>query len=133
MEALNVLRIEKGFITHAEIHGRVTAFDIGFDRMVSQKKDCVGNAASRREGLLDQQRAQLVGLKPVDPKDKLTGGAHLFAEGADAVRENDQGYVTSHCHSPTLGHAIGLGFLADGPNRYCPPVFVDPEGGLARG
>ncbi|MDO7630973.1 MAG: sarcosine oxidase subunit alpha, partial [Loktanella sp.] len=29
MEALNVLRIEKGFITHAEIHGRVTAFDIG--------------------------------------------------------------------------------------------------------
>ncbi|MFY8146738.1 MAG: sarcosine oxidase subunit alpha, partial [Rhodobacter sp.] len=26
MEALNVLRIEKGFITHAEIHGRVTAF-----------------------------------------------------------------------------------------------------------
>jgi len=27
MEALNVLRIEKGFITHAEIHGRTTAFE----------------------------------------------------------------------------------------------------------
>ena len=152
MEALNVLRIEKGFITHAEIHGRVTAFDIGFDRMVSQKKDCVGNAPSRREGLLDSQRAQLVGLKPVDPSGKLTGGGHLFADGADAVRENDQGYVTSHCHSPTLGHAIGLGFLVDGPNRYgdhvmmvdfvrnvrtlcevCHPVFFDPKGGRARG
>jgi methylglutamate dehydrogenase subunit C len=35
MEALNVLRIEKGFITHAEIHGRVTAFDIGMARMVT--------------------------------------------------------------------------------------------------
>jgi glycine cleavage system aminomethyltransferase T len=35
MEALNVLRIEKGHITHAEIHGRTTAFDIGMERMVS--------------------------------------------------------------------------------------------------
>ncbi|MGB5557374.1 MAG: sarcosine oxidase subunit alpha family protein, partial [Paracoccaceae bacterium] len=42
MEALNVLRIEKGHITHAEIHGRTTAFDIGFEPMVSAKKDCIG-------------------------------------------------------------------------------------------
>ncbi|NJR43769.1 MAG: hypothetical protein HC767_15050, partial [Akkermansiaceae bacterium] len=34
MEALNVLRIEKGFITHAEINGRVTAFDIGLSVVV---------------------------------------------------------------------------------------------------
>jgi heterotetrameric sarcosine oxidase alpha subunit len=47
MEALNVLRIEKGFITHAEIHGRVTAFDIGMDRLISRKKDCIGRAASQ--------------------------------------------------------------------------------------
>ncbi len=46
MEALNVLRIEKGFITHAEIHGRVTAFDIGLEKMVSAKKDCIGKAAA---------------------------------------------------------------------------------------
>ncbi len=152
MEALNVLRIEKGFITHAEIHGRVTAFDIGFDRMVSQKKDCIGNAASRRPGLLDIQREQMIGLKPVDPNESLTAGAHLFVEGADAVAANDQGYVTSVCHSPTLGHALGLGFLKDGPNRMgehvmlvdhvrdvrtlcevCHPVFFDPDGGRARG
>ena len=48
MEALNVLRIEKGFITHAEIHGRTTAFDIGMQRMVSQAKDCIGKAAAAR-------------------------------------------------------------------------------------
>ncbi|MBU2993926.1 sarcosine oxidase subunit alpha family protein [Octadecabacter sp. 1_MG-2023] len=152
MEALNVMRIEKGFITHAEIHGRTTAFDIGFDRMVSQKKDCIGNAASRREGLLDSQREQLVGLKPVEADGKLTSGAHLFVEGADAVRLNSQGYVTSVCFSPTLGHDLGLAFIKDGPNRYgehvmlvdhlrdvrtlcevCHPGFFDPEGGLARG
>ncbi|WP_375281993.1 sarcosine oxidase subunit alpha family protein [Pseudooctadecabacter sp.] len=152
MEALNVLRIEKGFITHAEIHGRVTAFDIGFDRMVSQKKDCVGNAASRRPGLLEAERPQLVGLKSVDPKDKITAGAHLFVKGADPVSANDQGYVSSVCWSPTLGSHIGLGFVADGPNRtgehivavdhvrgvrtvveVCHPVQFDPEGGRTRG
>ena len=30
MEALNVLRIEKGFITHAEIHGRTTPSTSGW-------------------------------------------------------------------------------------------------------
>ena len=38
VEALNVLRIEKGFITHAEIHGRTTASDIGMDRMNQPKE-----------------------------------------------------------------------------------------------
>ncbi len=63
MEALNVLRIEKGFITHAEIHGRVTAFDIGMERMVSAKKDCIGKAAAQRPGLWGPEREQLVGLR----------------------------------------------------------------------
>ena len=152
MEALNVLRIEKGFITHGEIHGRVTASDIGFGRMVSQKKDCIGNAMSQRPGLLDPEREQLVGLKPVEITGKLTAGAHLFVDGADAVSENDQGYVTSVCYSPTLGHDLAQAFLKDGPNRHgdhillvdhlrdvqtlcevCHPVFFDPTGGLARG
>jgi sarcosine oxidase subunit alpha len=152
MEALNVLRIEKGFITHAEIHGRTTAFDIGMGRMVSLKKDCIGKTASRRAGLLDDQREQLVGLKPVDPAKQLTAGAHLFVEGAEATRENDQGYVTSVCHSPTLGHALGLAFLQAGRARHgervmlvdhlrgirtlceiADPVFFDPTGGRARG
>jgi glycine cleavage system aminomethyltransferase T len=152
MEALNVLRIEKGFITHAEIHGRTTAFDIGMDKMVSLKKDCVGQAASRRPGLLDEEREQLVGLKPVHAGGRLTAGAHLFNQTAEAVRVNDQGYVTSVAPSATLGHMIGLGFLKRGRARHgevvrlvdhlrgietlctvCDPVFFDPEGGRLRG
>ena len=152
MEALNVLRIEKGFITHAEIHGRVTAFDIGMDRMVSLKKDCVGQAMSRRTGLLYGDRAQLVGLKPVGDVKQLSAGAHLFESDAEPVRVNGQGYITSVGFSPTLGSMLALGFLDRGRARHgevirmvdhmrgldaqvevCDPVFFDPEGGRVRG
>lgn len=144
MEALNGLRIEKGFITHAEIHGRVTAHDIGMEKMVSAKKDCIGKAAATRPGMWGPEREQLVGLKAQAP---ISAGAHLFVPGAEVHRETDQGYVTSVCWSPTLGHWLGLGFLKDGRARLgekvrlvdhlrgidviCEvsnPVFHDPEG-----
>ncbi len=116
MEALNVLRIEKGFITHAEIHGRTTAFDIGMEKMVSAKKDCIGKAAATRPGMIGPDRQQLVGLKPLTDT-QITAGAHLFAPSAKAVRVNDLGYVTSVCHSPTLNSYLGLGFLHNGRAR----------------
>ena len=146
LEALNVLRIEKGFITHAEIHGRTTAFDIGLQGMVSQKKDCIGKAASMRPGMHGPEREQLVGLRPVQPGQRLTAGAHLFTPGEDVKRENDQGYITSVGPSPDLGW-IGLGFLKNGRARMgemvrmvdhlrkidilcevCDPVFHDKAG-----
>jgi len=46
LEALNVLRIEKGFLTHAEMHGRTTAGDLGLGRMIAVGKDCIGKAAA---------------------------------------------------------------------------------------
>ncbi|MEL7183905.1 MAG: sarcosine oxidase subunit alpha family protein, partial [Pseudomonadota bacterium] len=108
MEALNVLRLEKGFITHAEITGRVTAFDIGMDRMISAKKDCIGKAASRRPALREG-REELVGLRAVDAGAPLSAGAHLFEVGMEQTPKSDQGYVTSVGHSPALGAHIGLG------------------------
>ncbi|KMK66478.1 sarcosine oxidase subunit alpha family protein [Puniceibacterium sp. IMCC21224] len=116
MEALNVLRIEKGHITHAEIHGRTTAFDIGMGRMVSAKKDCIGKVMSERPGLTGVRRQQMVGLRPV-ADGTVTAGAHLFAEGANVARETDEGYVTSVCWSPTLDCWLALGFLRDGRAR----------------
>ncbi|MEM9550727.1 MAG: sarcosine oxidase subunit alpha family protein [Pseudomonadota bacterium] len=152
MEALNVMRIEKGFITHSEIHGRTTAFDIGMDRMISNKKDCIGKTMARRPGLVDPDREQLIGLSPIGTVRDLTAGAHLFRSDDAATRENDQGYVTSVGYSPTLGHMIGLGFLRNGRARYgetlrmvdhlrnletlCVvqrPVFVDMSGERLRG
>ena len=152
MEALNVLRIEKGFITHSEIHGRVTAYDIGMERMISAKKDCIGKTMAARPGLIDPQRERLVGLKPAGASKQITAGAHLFNPDDEAVRVNDQGYVTSVAFSPTLGTNLALAFLKNGPERYgetvrmvdhardvetlCEvvnPIFFDPEGGRVRG
>ncbi len=150
MEALNVLRIEKGLITHAEIHGRVSAFDIGAERMVG-KKDCIGKVMSQRPGLTGPEREQLVGLRPLSGQE-VGAGAHLFNPGDQVHRVNDQGYVTSVCYSPTLGGWLGLAFLRDGRARHgqhirlvdhmrradvlcevCDPVFHDPQGGRLRG
>ena len=152
MEALNILRIEKGFITHAEIHGRTSADDVGLGRMVSAKKDCIGKAMSQRPGLSGPEREQLVGLKPAGAVKRFTGGAHIFNLDDAPVRENDQGYVTSQGFSPTLGHPIAYAFVKNGRARMgekvrmvdmvrnietvceiCPSVFVDPEGEKLRG
>ncbi|MFD0979622.1 sarcosine oxidase subunit alpha family protein [Tropicimonas aquimaris] len=152
MEALNVLRIEKGFPTHAEMHGRTTAFDLGLQGMLSPKKaDFIGRAGAARPGLLGPRREQLVGLVPLEPDWRLPAGAHLFRKGASATPETDQGYITSSAYSPTLGTHLALGFLAGGRERHgevvrmvdrlqetqalCEvrdPVFFDPEGGRMR-
>ena len=149
MEALNVLRIEKGLITHAEIHGRTTAFDIGAQKMVG-RKDCIGKASSQRPGLTGPEREQLVGLRPITDA-AIGAGAHLFNPGDKVHRSTDQGYVTSVCYSPTMEGWIGLAFLRDGRARHgqtvrlvdhmrgtdvlctvTDPVFHDPEGAKLR-
>jgi sarcosine oxidase subunit alpha len=151
MEALNVLRIEKGFVTHAEIHGRTTAFDIGLQGMVSGKKDCIGKTASQRPALTGEGREMLVGLRAA-AETPITAGAHLFVPGDPLDRAHAQGYVTSVGYSPTLGAWLGLGFLQGGRTRHgqrvrlvdrlrdidvlaevVNPVFFDPEGGRMRG
>ncbi|MGB5556774.1 MAG: glycine cleavage T C-terminal barrel domain-containing protein, partial [Paracoccaceae bacterium] len=129
-----------------------TAFDIGFEPMVSAKKDCIGKTMAARPGLTGPDREQLVGLRPVGAVRQLSAGAHLFDAGAEPVRANDQGYVTSVGYSPTLGHFLGLGFLRNGRARHgerirmvdhlrgldvvcevTDPVSFDPEGGRVRG
>ncbi len=147
VEALNVLRIEKGFITHSEIDGRTTPDDLGLGRMMAlQKPDFIGKRMSTRFGLTAADRLQLVGLRPLEKLEEFSAGAHLLKEDATPSMANDQGWVSSTCHSPTLGHTIGLAMLRSGRERYgetivvwdglhgrevlaqvCPPVFVDPE------
>ena len=147
-EAMGVMRIEKGHVTHAEINGTVVPADLGMGRMVSTKKtDFIGRAMLNREGIMDPDRVRLVGLKPVDAADDFAVGAHILNVGDAPSMAADQGYVTSTCFSPIVGSRIGLALIKRGPDRIgeevivwdalkeqytkaviCYPVFVDPEG-----
>ncbi len=145
-EAMAVMRIEKGHVAGNELNGTTTANDLGLGRLMSRDKDFIGRVLAGRPGLADAARPVLVGVKPVDASARLCAGAHFLAIGAKPTPDNDQGYLTSAAFSPTLGHAIGLGFLARGRERsgeriraYDPvrggdvvvevvsPVFLDPE------
>ena len=152
MEALNVLRIEKGFITHAEIDGRVTAKDIGMSNMISQDKTCIGKTMANRPGLISEQREQLVGIKPLNEDEVLLAGAHIYCLDEAPKRVNDQGHITSVCYSPSLKSSIGLALIKNGQKRIgekfkmvdhlrnseiiinvTSPVFFDKTGSRVRG
>ena len=125
VEALSVLRIEKGHVTHNEINGTVVPADLGFGKMVSQTKpDFIGKHMLSREGLVGPGRPQLVGVVPLDPKTSFRSGAHILNHGAEATLENDQGYVTSSCYSPNVSSTIGLALVNDGASRHGENVSV---------
>jgi len=131
LEALNVMRIEKGHATANELNGTTTALNLGMGRMVSKKKDSIGSILSERPGLTEADALKLVGLKPVDPENPVPAGAHLMTKDAKATASNDQGYVTSACYSPNLGHHIALGFLKAGDARLGEVIgLVSPLTGI---
>ena len=146
-EALGVMRIEKGHAAGNELNGTTTALNLGLGRMVSSKKDFIGNVLSRREGMNARDALNLVGLRPVDASKPVPAGGHLMATTGPVDAAHDQGYVTSAAYSPILESAIGLGFVKSGFERMgeqlrlvnpleeqdvlveiVSPHFVDPKG-----
>ena len=146
-EALGVMRIEKGHAAGNELNGTTTALNLGLGRMVSTKKDCIGNVLSRRDGMNAEGALNLVGLRPVDASKTVPAGGHLMTTTGPVDAAHDQGYVTSAAYSPILKSSIGLGFVKSGFKRMgeqlrlvnplegqevlveiVSPHFVDPEG-----
>jgi sarcosine oxidase subunit alpha len=116
-EALGVMRIEKGHAAGNELNGTTSAVNLGMGRMVSKAKDSIGSRLSEREGMNRADALVQVGIKPVDSADKVPAGAHLMNATGPVDAAHDQGYATSACYSPNLGHHIAIGFLKDGGNR----------------
>ena len=151
-EALGVMRVEKGHAAGNELNGQTTARDLGMARMVSGKKDCIGNVLSQRPALNRDNGLVMMGFRPVDRSRDLNAGAHFIAQGNAQTMANDEGYMTSVAFSPSLNHSIGLGFIERGSERkgeivmavdpirdseiqveIVSPHFYDPEGDLLRG
>jgi sarcosine oxidase subunit alpha len=117
IEALDVLRLEKGFIhVGGDTDGTTTPDDVGYGAMVRNKQsDFIGR---RSLALAFKDRPpplQLIGLRPLDGSRPLASGAQLFS--ASGPRTSGAGHVTSSAWSPTLGEPVALALLARGRSR----------------
>ena len=147
IEAMDVMRIEKGHSAGAEINGQRTAQSLGLGRMINKSKDSIGNVMSDRDAFNDPNASVLVGLKQLGCDAPLVGGSYLLKLNDALTEQADQGHVTSVAYSPNLKCTIGLGFLKNGADRMgermravnplqgqdveveiTSPVFIDPDG-----
>ena len=146
VEALSIMRIEKGHVAGGELNGTTTAGDLGLGKMMSTKKDFIGRMMATREGMVDPMRQCVVGIKPVDRTMKIRSGGHLLKHSDAPSMANDQGYICSVAWSPMLNMWLGLALLSNGRARHgevvkvfdglrghhylaeiCDPVHFDPE------
>ncbi len=118
VEALSIMRIEKGHVAGGELNGTTTAGDLGLGKMMSTKKDYIGRVMAQREGLVDPQRQCVVGIRPVDHTMKLRSGGHLLKQGDAPSMQADQGYICSVAWSPMLNMWLGLALLSNGRARH---------------
>jgi sarcosine oxidase subunit alpha len=144
IEALQVLRVEKGFIhIGTDTDGTTLPGDVGLARGIERKSaNFVGRRSLLRPAATDRARLQLVGLAPLDARSELPVGGQIAPHAPPAPIE---GRVTSSFMSPELGSPVALGLLAGGAGRLGAEVrvyhlgrefgarvvklpFVDPQG-----
>ncbi len=143
LEALDILRVEKGYLVGAEMNGQTTPQDLGMDSMLRSANACVGRELLDRPGLAEPERPRLVGLCAADEKSIFYAGAQLTRPEA---QRRTCGHVTSSVYSPARGQwialalvsrSIGVGseLIARDPVRgretnvrVSSPVHVDPAG-----
>jgi sarcosine oxidase subunit alpha len=144
IEALDILRLEKGYFIGAELNGQTTPLDLGMDALVKAGNSCVGRELMDRAGLQRADRPKLVGIRAVDSRSRFLAGAQLTTL-EEHVRSS--GYITSSAYSPSCGEWIGLALLsrqqaqegsvllardplrgAETPVRVTSPVHYDPSG-----
>ncbi len=149
IEALQVMRVEKGFIhIGTDTDGTTLPGDVGLARGIERKAaNFVGRRSLTRPAARDPERLQLVGLTPVDGRTLLPAGAQIARHSAPAPIE---GRVTSTFMSPELGYPVALGLLARGRERFGEQLrvyhlgseiaarvvrlpFVDPQGARVHG
>jgi heterotetrameric sarcosine oxidase alpha subunit len=118
IEALSIMRIEKGHVAGGELNGTTTAADLGLAKMMSSKKDYIGRMMATREGLMDKNRQCVVGIRPFDAADKIRAGSHILKKDDAPSMAADQGYISSVAWSPMLNMWLGLALLSNGRERH---------------
>jgi sarcosine oxidase subunit alpha len=121
IEALEILRIEKGYLhVGADTDSETQPADIGFGAAVGRKAaDFVGRRSLMRPRSVASGRKQLVGLALDDPKMVLPMGAHLLNDERQSI-----GFVGSSAASPILQRGVALALLEDGRSMHGQKVGV---------
>jgi sarcosine oxidase subunit alpha len=146
VEALMVMRIEKGFLhVGSDTDGTTYPQDVGFGPPIAKKADdFIGRRSMMRVNGQAADRRQLVGLEVTDGQGMLIVGAHVLPAGATKAEGSD-GWVTSSALSPTLGKPVAMAMVAGGAARLgqdiriwdmgrwraariVDPRFYDPQG-----
>ncbi len=143
LEALDILRVEKGYLVSSEINGETTPHDLNMDGLLKLQNPCLGRELLDRPAFHEPSRPRLVGVRARDGRTRILAGAQLTTEDEPG---RSAGYVTSAVYSPALGEWVGLALLArrlgeearivardplrggDTPLRIVSPVHVDPAG-----
>jgi sarcosine oxidase subunit alpha len=144
IDALDILRVEKGYLVSSELNGQTTPHDLNMDALVRQDNPCVGRLLLDRPAFHEATRERLVGVRAADGRASFLAGAQLTTL---SVANRSIGYVTSSVFSPTVNAWIGLALVARGaaiegavlmardPLRdretrvlITSPVHVDPTG-----
>jgi sarcosine oxidase subunit alpha len=144
IEALNILRAEKGYIyVGQDTDSETMPQDLGMSGPRNKRQDAyVGDRSLFIPATQAPHRKQLVGIA-VAEQEPLRLGAHAI--DVEAGRKRSLGYVTSSYFSPYLKRPIALGLIEAGQTRLGETLtfehlgqirtgqitatcFVDPEG-----
>ena len=109
IDALDILRVEKGYLVSSEINGETTPLDLGMEALVQLGNPCLGRELLDRPAFHEASRPRLVGLRALDGHSQFLAGAQLTTT---ATATRPCGHVTSSVFSPALGEWLGLALLA---------------------
>jgi sarcosine oxidase subunit alpha len=143
LDAVDILRVEKGYLVTAEINGETTPLDLGLEPLLRSGNRCLGRELLDRPAFHEPTRPRLVGLRAADGRSQFLAGAQLLPDSAST---RPCGHVTSSVYSPTLNEWLGLALVARAlpagtvltahdplrsrttPVRITPPAHYDPAG-----
>ena len=154
LEALNILRLEKGYpLIGVDTDANTIPDDIGWGNAARNKDlDYVGKRSQSLPAHTQSGRLQMVGLRLLGgaPGQAIHPGAHCVEPADTASGLRSTGQVTSSVFSPFLKMPVAVGRLENGRERYgevvsvyfgrktcraevATPVFYDPEGSRING
>jgi methylglutamate dehydrogenase subunit C len=123
LDALDILRVEKGYLTHAEISGQTTPGDLNLQALLKRPGSYVGAELLDRPAFLEPTRPRLVGVRAANGRAQFLAGAQIVMP---LDRRRPCGYVTSAAYSPSLSEWLGLALVSRSVAEGTELIASDP-------